>query len=645
VCVSETTAAPPQPPQEDLDLHLLRGRRGHGGLVLRVRVLPTALLLVAIHLAITAARLLRSWWWQDDLNLLANAAHRPLTTGLVFSDYNGHLVPGSYVLAWVFDRIAPLDYWPAALVTFGMVAALDVTLLALLRRMFGTRPGILVPFAMYAGTTLMLTSTLWWAAAMQWLPAGLSLAVGLYFHVGYLRSRNRWEAAGAVASVLIGVLFFEKALTTPLVLALYTVLYAVPGPLWKRPFTALRRYWGYWLAHAAVVGGFLWLYLTRVTIDTGPSYSFGDVVETVRVFVLETFLPSLIGGPLNWFSTPKTTVNAWAHPSLALIVVAGVLTAAVVIGSLVFVRGAWRAWLLLVVFLAISIGVVVRARLGFVGPFVGRDHRYLTDAAVLAPICLALAFLPLRDEAVLTTREARDGRVERWRAAGRALRERRAGLLAGAGAVAVLVMTAGGIFSGETFMSTWTQNPSKAYVENLSQGLADRAKFAVPTYLFEDDVPPDLVMTPTFLADRRLGHITRPMTVRPVTGSVLPSFSVVDQHGRLHPGKILGSTATPAAPGSNCATDTRPATMVLPSTPGLGQWKMKLDYLANRQTSARVRVGSVYTPVQTRLERGLHSIYVSLPAGGSNTITLDGLDAAASVCIGGLLFGLPAAAS
>jgi hypothetical protein len=630
---------------DELDLRLLRGRRGHGGLVLRVRVMPTALLLIAVHLAVTATRLMRSWWWQDDLNILADAAHRPLSIGLLFQDYNGHLVPGSYLLAWFFDHIAPLDYWPAALFTFLMVAALDVTLLALLRRMFGTRPAVLVPFAMYAGTTLMLTSTVWWAAAMQWLPASLSLAVGLFLHVGYLRSRNRWEAAGAVASVLIGVLFFEKALTTPLVLALYTVLYAVPGPLWKRPFTAVRRYWAYWLAHAVVIGGFLWLYLTRVTIETGPSYSVGDVVKTVRFFVLETLLPSLIGGPLNWFSTPKATVNAWPHPAPALWITATVLTAVTVLASLVIVRGAWRAWLLLFVFLAISIGVVVRARLGFVGPFVGRDHRYLTDVAVLAPICLALAFLPLRGDEVASRppREPRLARLRRWRAAGTTLKQRRTGLLAGLGVVAVLVMTAGGVFSGETFLSTWTQNPSKAYMENLAGGLEDRAGYGAVTYLFEDDVAPDRVMIPTFLEDRRLGHVTRPMTVRPVTGRVLPTFMVVDEKGNLHPGKILGPTATPAEPGSNCATDTQAATMTLPIHPGLGQWKMQLDYLANRQTSARVRLAG-YAPLDMRLDRGLHTVFLSVPAGGSNTITLDGLDRDAGVCIGSLRFGLPSAA-
>src|SRR3954452_697308 len=93
-------------PHDQLGLRLLRARRGHGGLVLTVRVLPAALLLTAVQLLVTGSRLSRSWWVQDDLNLLPTVADRALTPGLLFSDYNGHLIPGSWALAWLLDRVA-----------------------------------------------------------------------------------------------------------------------------------------------------------------------------------------------------------------------------------------------------------------------------------------------------------------------------------------------------------------------------------------------------------------------------------------------------------------------------------------------------------------------------------------------------------
>jgi hypothetical protein len=668
--VHETTTFPPPaaadqpglPPADEFGLRLLRPRRGHGGLVLRARLLPTAALLTAVQLVLTGSRLSRGWFWQDDLNLLAGAARHPLSPGLLFSNYNGHLVPGSWALAWVLDRIAPLAWWPAALITLVTVAATDLMMLALLRRLFGDRPAILLPYALFCATSLTLTATLWWAAMLQWLPVTLALITAFWFHAGYLRDHRRADAIGAWLSVLAGLLFFEKALIIPVVLALFTVGYAVPGPLWRRPLRAFWSYRGYWLAQAALAGGYLWLYLSRVTIETGPGTGSGEVLTTVRLMIFETLLPSLIGGPLRWYTTPGTTINAWPYPQPWLIAVAAVLAVVAVGGSLLLVRGAWRAWALLTVFLGISITLVVHARLGFIGSFVGRDHRYLTDAAVMVPLCLALAWLPLRDglDAVLVDAypaKAQPGEAQLGKArAGEAqpggpssgIRERRRaalqryrGSLAIVAALSVLAITVGGAVSGEKFMHSWTRNPSQSYLGNLAAGLAAHPG---PVYLFGDEVVPDLVMTPTFLESRRIGRITQPMAVRPRVAAVVPYFSVVDPAGHLHNGMVRGYNAV--IPKGLCGSDQQPPIAIpLPAVPGVGQWKLRLGYYANRQTSARVAVGN-QPAVTMRLERGLHQVFVSLHAGGdSSTVTVSGLDQDAAVCVGDAVLGFPVAAS
>jgi hypothetical protein len=636
--VYETTQAPSQPGDE-LDIRLLAGGEGRAALVLKVRVLPMALLLTALQLLITGWRLSRSWFYQDDLNILATAAHRPLTPSLLLSNYNGHLVPASWAIAWVFDRIAPLQWWPAALLTFVITAANDVMLLALLRRLFGDRPAILFPYAMFCATTLTLTSTVWWAAALQWLPVSLSLLAALWFHVGYLQTGRGGDALGALVAVVFGLAFFEKALTTPLVLALFTVAYAVPGRLWVRPWRAFRRNWLYWLAHAALAGGFIALYLSRVQIKHGPTPKTSAMLETARVMIFDTFLPSLIGGPLNWFTTPASSIGSWPHPPVWLSAAGWILTLIAVLGSLILVRGAWRAWVLLAIFVAISVGLVVWARLSFVGPFIGRDHRYLTDAAVMAPLCLALAWIPLGGglDAVLDGDPSRRPapRRERRDAARRAWLNRHRALTGATAALAILAITAGGIVSGEKFMDSWTKNPSQAYIETLQHDLAAHDG---PVYLFPDGAVPDLVMVPTFEADRGFAHITQPMSVRPVVRNAVPSFSLVDPRGHLIEGTVRGSKAV--IPTPVCATPTKAATVLLPASPAKGQWKLELGYFTNRQTSARVSVGP-NPPVSMRLDRGLHDIYVNLPvAGGSPVIKVDGLDLGGSVCVGTATLGL-----
>ncbi len=637
--MSETTAARPGPEAGDeLDLRLVRGRRGHGGLVLRVRVLPAAALLGAVQVLLTGTRLARSWFWQDDLNLLATTAHRSLSPSLLLSDYNGHLVPGSWALAWLLDRVAPLQWWPAALLTLAVVAATSAMMLALLRRLFGDRPAILLPYAMFCATSLTLTGTLWWAAALEWLPVTLALVCAFWFHVGLLRTGRRADALGAALSVLLGLLFFEKALVIPVMLALFTVLYAVPGPLWRRPGRALRRLWGYWLALAALGGGFLWLYLSRVTIETGAPSSGNDVLELTRLMILETLLPSLVGGPLHWITTPATTISAWPDPWTALAGLALALALGAVLGSLVLIRGAWRAWLLVLVFVGVSVALVARARLGFIGPFVGRDHRYLTDAAVMVPLGLALAWLPLRDGLDAAVPPAPPtGRRGRLRAGFDAQTARRRAVITALGPLAVLTLTVGGAVSGEQFMHSWSRNPTESYIQNLSAGLAAHAG---PVYLFGDEVTPDQVMIPTFLADRQLRRITRPMPVRPVVRAAVPYFSVVDDAGRLHDGMVQGVAVTLRP--NTCARTDHPIVVRLPLTPEPGLWKLRIGYLANRQTTARISIGA-QPAVPMRLEHGLHEVYVSLPAGGSDQLTLTGLDQDASVCLGGATLGFPVA--
>ncbi|HST82833.1 MAG TPA: hypothetical protein VLL08_13955 [Kineosporiaceae bacterium] len=626
---------------DQLDLRLLRGSRGHGGLVLTVRVLPTALLLTAVQLLLTGSRLSRSWWYQDDLNILARAANRTLSPDQLFSNYNGHLIPGTWVIAWALDRVAPLQWWPAAVLTLIFVAATDLMMLALLRRLFGNRPAILVPYAMFCSTSLVLTSTLWWAAALEWLPLSLSMITALWFHVGYLRTRRRTDALGVLLAILFGLAFFEKALVTLLVLALFTVCYATPGSLWRRPWRGFRLYWGYWLVQAVLAGGYLWLYLTRTTIDTGPASKVSDVVEVTRLMILETLLPSLIGGPLNWYTTPGSNIGAWPHPSSALVILAAAMMAAAVIGSLLVIRGSWRAWLLLAVYLGISVTLVARVRLGFVGPWIGRDQRYLTDLAVMVPLCLGLAFLPLRDgllgatvaapvrpSRVAVRRQELIDRAEAWLA-------RREAAAAATAAVVVLAMVVGGIYSGEKFMNSWSTNPGQTYFDNLN---ADLRAHSGPVYLFGDETVPELVMMSAFMDDRQIRHVTKPLPVRPQTGDALPYFSVVDPLGHLHDGMVRGSDVTLDPPV--CATSDRPAIVKLPITITGGKWKVRLAYNTNRQTTARVALGT-NQPVTMRLERGLHEVFVNADGNGANQLRLDGIDPGSTACLGAVTVGFP----
>ena len=353
----------------------------------------------------------------------------------------------------------------------------------------------------------------------------------------------------------------------------------MPGPLWVRPWRAFRRYLLFWLAQGVVAGGYLWLYLSRATIDASESKPAGDYVELVKNMVLRTFLPGLLGGPLDWYATPEASLVSWSKPPSWMEWTSWVVAFAVVVGSTLLIRGAWRAWVLLAVFLAISVTLVARARLGLVGPFIGRDHRYLTDAALFGVVCLALALFPLRpgldralygdpppvadeddeewpeaapdrdvdgydtsdayvagdeddepDEELPRRRPSRVRAVLMARA--RFWHDAHASSLLLYGTLVMAMVTVGGVISSEQYMKTWEQNPAPGYFFNLEYGLKD-SRHPHPVFMFDQAVPP-LIMTPTFESERMLSHVTKVFgDDAPVFGWWSPRFLIADDAGQV----------------------------------------------------------------------------------------------------------------
>lgn len=643
-------------------------------------VLPVALALVTVHVVVTAIRLSGAWWWQDDLYILGLVADRPLTPALLFENYNGHLVPATWLMGWLVSHLAPLAWWPSAVVQTVLVAVADLAMLALLLRMFGRRPAILLPLAAFCASSLTLTSTLWWAAALQWLPVTISLAVALYFHLGYAATGRTRDAVGAVAAVAGGLLCFEKALTVLPVLAAVSVLYLTGGPLWRRPWRALRGSWRYWAAHALLVAVYLPLYVVRTTVVSAPSEGLADVAEQIRQMALYTVIPGLFGGPLQWYSPVEQTLASWPDTPGPLLWVTWLLTAVLVVASLAARRGAWRAWLLLGLYLVGTVALVAQARGAILGPYVGRDLRYATDLALLAPLCAALAWLPLRGRAgaaaaaaqpaadagpggVVAGADAEPGgdvvagdpdpgtpvdaglgadvpgsrAARRHAAAGRWARRRRPLLVTGGG-LAVLLVTLGGVVSGNRFADAFNTNPGPLYFALLR---ADLAASTGRVLMFDQPVP-EVMMSSAFGRGARLAHVTRPLEERPRIVEWAPAVQVVTPGGRLRPGTVTGNASVLAQPACTAPTSSAPLVVPLAGSAPVWEWHVKVHYFANATTPAVIQVGAGRRAVQ--LETGEHDVFVHL-VGGGPSVTISGTAPGTQVCVSQAVVGALAPAS
>lgn len=350
---------------------------------LRFGALTVAATLVAlVPLAVHAWAALHGGFYQDDFLITYRAAHAgPFDPSYLFQDYQGHLAPGTFMLAWLVTAIAPLHHAVAVVpLLLGQVAAAAL-FWCLLVRCFGRRWALLVPFTVFAASTLLLVPTLWWAYGIQLVPVVLATAGALHAHVRYLQEGRRRHAAYTVLWVLAGLACYEKAVLIPLLLVVVTVLLGEP----------VRRHPRMWLAHGALLVAYVAVYLSATSSPVslaaaGP----GDIAELARHAVLDTLLPGLLGGV---WSQPAGGA-AWAGPAPAVQV--GLVAVAVAVVAAGVRRGgrrAWLAWGALAGVVVVDIALVAMTRMSSVGPIAGSDPRYVADAVPIAALAGAFAFL------------------------------------------------------------------------------------------------------------------------------------------------------------------------------------------------------------------------------------------------------------
>lgn len=367
--------------------------------------------LVAVSILVWTWAASRSYFRQDDFVYFHRAVTRPLDVDLLFTGYQGHLMPGQFLLVEAVVRIAPLSWAAAVAVVLAFRLVAGVAAVRLLVELFGRRPGVVAPLAVFLFCPLLVLPFLWWAAALQVVTLQAALVLALLAHVRYLRSGRTRDGVLAVLAVAGGLFFWEKALLIPLVLAGVEIMARRAGmpvaPARRRPV---------WLAHALIVAGYVALYLWRTDPagrQTTPPTP-GRVAGLVRETLLDGFLPGLVGGP--WSDGYAAGLSP--EPATAVVVAAMVVTAGVVgVTCLTRPRAAVPAWLFLALYLAVDIGLLAGVRLDFLGPALGRDPRYTADAVLVAALALGFALLPVAGApaAPASGTASPDGRAARLR--------------------------------------------------------------------------------------------------------------------------------------------------------------------------------------------------------------------------------------
>ena len=263
-------------------------------------VAAAAAALIVLQLMVRAWLAFGGYFYWDDLILIGRAGTQPLlSTGYLFTDHDGHVMPAAFLLGGVITRLAPLVWiWPAvSLMVLQLIASL--ALLRTLNVILGWRPVLLVPLCFALFTPLGVPAFAWWAAALNYLPMMAALAWVCGDAILLVRTGQRRYAVTGTLAYLGGLMFFEKAAVIPFVAFGVAALLshvrgegAVLRTVWHR---GLRL----WTATLALTAAWVALYLVVVDQQRwswDPSMTWDLLWRSVT----HGIVPGLVGGPWVW---------------------------------------------------------------------------------------------------------------------------------------------------------------------------------------------------------------------------------------------------------------------------------------------------------------------------------------------------------
>src|SRR4029079_8974525 len=330
----------------------------------------------------------RGYFYWDDLILTGRAGTQGLlSTGYLFDDHGGHVMPGAFLVAGGITRLAPLNWiGPAvSLVVLKLLASL--ALLRALHVILGWRAVLLLPLTFAMFTPLSVPAFAWWAAALNSLPMLAALAWVCGDAVLLVRTGNQRYAATGLLVYFGGLLFFEKAAVIPFVAFTIAALQAhvtSSGSL----VAVWRQGVRLWVSALAVTAAWIAVYLVvvdqkRWSVDLAMTW------DLLSRSVTHGIVPGLVGGPWDWQRWAQE--SPWATPPVAVMVLGWLAPAVVVAVSFIRKQRIGPVWLVAAGYaVACQIPIYLMRSSRFTALELAQTLRYLPDLVVVLALLLAV---------------------------------------------------------------------------------------------------------------------------------------------------------------------------------------------------------------------------------------------------------------
>ncbi|WP_019200742.1 hypothetical protein [Tsukamurella sp. 1534] len=545
-----------------------------------------AALLILLQLVLRGYVLARGNFYWDDVAFLGRAS-RPLgDLDAWFTDYDGHLMPGTLVTAAALTKAAPLS-WPVAAGSLLLLQAVaSLTTLRALVIVAGRRPMVLVPLVFVLFSPLTLTAMAWWASGLNALPLQIGLAIAVAETVRYVRG-NRLSLLWAMLGFVGALLFFEKALVIPIVAVATVCLLPYLRGRPVRP--VLRRGWPLWAAYGTVAIGWFAVWFAMTASRPGQ-HTIQFTSKALFRSVNSVVAPAALGGPWTWRrENPGPPVVV---PDVVITVVGLLAIAAILWVTWRRTPRALAPWGFAAGYFCLSAAPVFFLRSSeYTSALLPMSLRYFADFGWVLSLAGAL---------VLTARTRHRPLPPRlWTA------------------VVVFFVVSSSV-STLRFAPVWADNPTGAYLENLRAGAREYADRPV----LEQEVYQDVLVRLRY-PDNLISHVTGTLPERPRFGPTSTEATVVDEDGRFVPGKVTRVRSVPAGDMPGCGTrvdDGAPATLRYEGPLAYWEWVVELNYLASAPGVITLRQGRAGPTVRVPVQRGPHTLYVRVPGTGDGLV-------------------------
>ena len=581
------------------------------------RVWTLGLVMVASQLAFRAWVIYPSWFLFDDYVFLGDARDHPLDVSYLMTPYFEHPLPGGRLIAWVVAHSGDLNWSLAASGTLVMQAVASLAALWMLVVLFGARPPILVPLGLYLTSAMTMPGFTWWVAAFTLIPVQVAIFVATALWVMHLRTRRWLPLVGTAATIAVGLAFDVKAALTFPVLAFIAISYFASGSVVARVRTVVVRYRLGWGVLFLLGGLYTWYYLVTVPRLIGQSVvpALGGVLSNM----LGTAFPSgAMGGPWHW--DPATPPTALSDAPDVLVHLSWVVLGLVVVYLALRRTRTLRAWVLLSAYLLV-LGVLLTGVRGNLGPGVGREFRYLTEATCILTLCLGLATMTL------------PGAVE-------SSTPRTTPLVAPAPRILVVALVVGvlvsGVVNSATYAHIWhTQNAGDAYMHRLAADVSAAGQVDLA-----ETRAPESVLTPLLTPLNNTRTLAPLVTGRVDFPTTSPQLAVVGPEGGLYDALIRLGVESEKGPIPGCGwlVTEDGAEIPLRGRAFFWTWWVRIGYLSSANDTIEVTMGSQQRTAE--VVRGVHSLYAYAER-SFDSVRIDGVEPGTTLCVDTIEVGEP----